>query len=247
MIVHDLRSPLTAIISSLTLLDDLLAEEPLDRPVMREVVSVASSSSESMLRLVESLLDIARLEQNRIALDLGAYRLRDVVDSASASVLSLALEAGITLETHLPDDLPPVWIDGEQIHRVVVNLLDNALRHTPARGQVLIHATRTPEGDAVCVSVCDSGPGIPPGERGAVFDKFAQLDHPVLRGHKGSGLGLTFCKLIIEAHGGRIWVDDDAALGGAAFHFTLSPAERRAQRTPTTPSDGHDLLQDAPV
>lgn len=243
MIVHDLRSPLTAIISSLTLLDDLLAEEPLNRLVMREVVSIASASGESMLRLVESLLDIARLEQNRIALDLGAYRLRDVVDSASASVLSLALEAGITLEINLPDDLPLVWVDGEQIHRVVVNLLDNALRHTPAQGYVSVHAEQMPGDDMVCVSVCDSGPGIPAGARGAIFDKFAQLDHPVLRGHKGTGLGLTFCKLVIEAHGGQIWVDDDAALGGAAFHFTLSPAERRTSRTPAALHGSHDLLQ----
>jgi PAS domain S-box-containing protein len=247
MIVHDLRSPLTAIISSLTLLDDLLAEESVDRLVMREVISIASASGETMLRLVESLLDIARLEQNRIALDLGAYRLRDVVDSAYASVLSLALEAGITIDTHLPDDLPPVWIDGEQIHRVLVNLLDNALRHTPAHGSVLVHAERMQGGDTVCVSVCDSGPGIPAGERGAIFDKFTQLDHPVLRGHKGSGLGLTFCKLVIEAHGGQIWVDDDAALGGAAFHFSLSPARRPAPRTPAALLDGHDMLQDTPA
>lgn len=226
MLVHDLRSPLTAIISGLTLLDDLLHEETIDRETLQEVVGIASVSSDSMLRLVESLLDIARLEQHHVALDLSVCRLRDLVDGAYAQVLSLALEAAIIIEINVSDDLPPVSIDITQIQRVLVNLLDNALRHTPYSGQVAIDAALTPEGDAVCVTVSDSGPGILPEGRAVIFEKFTQLDQAVLRGHKGSGLGLTFCKLVVEAHGGRIWVED-SALGGAAFRFTLPLADAR--------------------
>ena len=237
MIVHDLRSPLTAIISSLTLLDDLLSEESLDRETLQEVVSIASVSSESMLRLVESLLDIARLEQNRVALDLSVCRLRDVVDGAYTLVLSLALEAAITIETNVPDDLPPVSIDITQIQRVLVNLLDNALRHTPYGGKVAVEVERMPADNTLCVTVADSGPGIPPEGRAVVFEKFSQLDQTVLRGHKGSGLGLTFCKLVVEAHGGQIWVED-APLGGAAFRFTLPLAHGRSSHVQSTATNG---------
>lgn len=237
MIVHDLRSPLTAIISSLTLLNDLLEEDALDRETLAEVIGIARLSSDSMLRLVESLLDIARLEQNRVALDLSICHLQDVVDSAYTAVMSLALEAEIAIEVNLPDDLPPVWIDMAQIHRVLVNLLDNALRHTPYGGKVLIEAERLQDADAVCVSVSDSGPGIPVEARAAVFEKFSQLDKSAVRGHKGSGLGLTFCKLVVEAHGGEIWVDD-AALGGAAFRFTLPLADNRSRQTHPAASSG---------
>lgn len=239
MIVHDLRSPLTAIISSLTLLDDLLHEEALDRETLQEVVGIASVGSDSMLRLIESLLDIARLEQHRVALDLSVCHLRDVVDGATAQVLSLALEAAILVDADVPDDLPRVSIDIAQIQRVLVNLLDNALRHTPYSGQVAIDAALSPEGDAVCVTVSDSGPGIPLEGRTVIFEKFSQLDQSVTRGHKGSGLGLTFCKLVVEAHGGRIWVED-SALGGAAFRFTLPLADSRFSGAQPAPSGGSD-------
>lgn len=237
MIVHDLRSPLTAIISSLTLLNDLLEEDALDRETLAEVIGIARLSSDSMLRLVESLLDIARLEQNRVALDLSISHLQDVVDSAYTAVMSLALEAAIAIDVALPGDLPPVWIDIAQIQRVLVNLLDNALRHTPYGGRVLIEAERLQDADAVCVSVSDSGPGVPSEARAAVFEKFSQLDKSAVRGHKGSGLGLTFCKLVVEAHGGEIWVDD-AALGGAAFRFTLPLADNRSRQTHPAASSG---------
>lgn len=237
MIVHDLRSPLTSIINSLAMVDELLAQEQLDGDILREVIGIAAQSSQNMLRLVESLLDIARLEQRRVALNLSACPLQDVIDDACASVLSLAVDADIALDTDVAGDVPPVWIDQEQIQRVLVNLLDNALRHTPAGGRVRVEAAPLAGGEGVRVAVCDSGPGIPPEERGMVFEKFVQLDRPVLRGHKGSGLGLTFCKLAVEAHGGRIWVED-TALGGAAFCFTLPVADGgRAARNPTLQTD----------
>jgi signal transduction histidine kinase len=121
----------------------------------------------------------------------------------------------------VPGDLPPVWIDDEKIQRVLINLLDNALRHTPQDGQITVEAAHHAKEKMVTVRVVDTGPGIPAEARDRIFDKFVQLDpQRVLRGHKGTGLGLTFCRLVIEAHGGRIWVEDGAG-GGAAFCFTL--------------------------
>jgi PAS domain S-box-containing protein len=224
MIVHDLRNPITSIISSLTMLRDMLAVGDIDQNLFAEVIDIALSSGDSMLNLVQSLLDIARLEQDLVTLDCELAPLGAVVDAASAAVFSLVMAADIALTIALPDGLPPVWIDGEKIQRVLVNLLDNALRYTPVGGEIRIEAElRQAE---VLVRVSDTGPGIPPEARGHIFDKFTQLDRGPVRGHKGSGLGLTFCKLVVEGHGGNIWVEGRPA-GGALFCFTLPTAPGR--------------------
>lgn len=220
MIVHDLRNPITSITSSLAMLHDLMEEGETDKAVLGEVVAIAQSSAGYMFNLVQSILDVARLEQNSIVLDCEGKDLADAIDYAVQSVFSQALSANIELATQVPGDLPPVWIDMEKIQRVLVNLLDNAVRHTPQQGRVQVRAIYDHAGREVVVCVSDSGPGIPPDARARVFDKFTQLDRQALRGHKGSGLGLTFCKLTVEAHGGRIWVDE-ADTGGASFCFTL--------------------------
>lgn len=220
MIVHDLRNPLTSIISSLVMFEDLLAEDELDVDVLFEVLHVARNSTENVLSLVQSLLDISRMEQRTLPLDCAAHSLAEVVDVACASVLSLALGANITLRSRIPEDFPLVWFDEEKVHRILINLLDNALRHTPTGGEIQIKAALVPGERRALIRVVDTGPGIPPEARGRVFEKFAQLERGALRGHKGTGLGLTFCQLAVEAHGGRIWVED-GPVGGAAFCFTL--------------------------
>ncbi|MBN1680945.1 MAG: PAS domain-containing protein [Anaerolineae bacterium] len=225
MIVHDLRTPLTAIISSLNMLEEFLAEDEIDLALFGEIVQIAHNSSENMLHLVQSLLDVARIERDDVMLDCESYPLIDVVENAVKSMRSLALRADIDLVVTLPDNLPAVWIDEEKIERVLINLLDNALRFTPAGGQVTIEAVEGPEDSGVIVYVSDTGPGIPPEARELVFNKFTQLkNRPAGRGHKGAGLGLTFCKLAIEAHGGRIWIENRRERG-ALFCFVL----------PTTP------------
>jgi signal transduction histidine kinase len=103
---------------------------------------------------------------------------------------------------------------------VLSNLLDNALRHAPVRSQVRIEAEPHESRSFALVSVVDTGKGIPPDVRERIFEKFVQVPKSALRGHRGSGLGLTFCKLVIEAHGGQIWADTGPE-GGAAFRFTL--------------------------
>jgi NtrC-family two-component system sensor histidine kinase KinB len=221
MVVHDLRNPITSVIGGMSMLCDLINEIPIDKEALFEVVQIAQNSAENMLNLVQSLLDISRLEQSTVTMDCESLPVADSVERAAESVLGLALEAGITITTDIPNNLPPVWMDDEKIQRVLINLLDNALRHTPRGGQINIEASHRPKGKLVTVRVVDTGPGIPTEARSRIFDKFVQLDpQRVLRGHKGTGLGLTFCKLVIEAHKGHIWVEDGAG-GGAAFCFTL--------------------------
>ena len=218
MIIHDLRSPLTAIISSLNMLQDITVIQGEDAEIATEVIEVAQNSTQSMLSLVESLLDVAKLEQNAAFIECDSFSLPETVDSASATVLGLAMGADIDVQTQIPDDFPLLCIDHEKIRRVLINLLDNALRHTPLGGKITISAELI--NDWAVVRVTDTGPGIPPEVRTRIFDKFAQTEHKALRGHQGTGLGLTFCKMAVEAHGGHIWVEDGPE-GGAAFCFTL--------------------------
>ena len=220
MIVHDLRNPLTSISSSLSMLQDMLSETEIDFEAVAEVIQISQNSAENVLNLVQSLLDVARLEQNTLTLEYEERSLNETIDRAFASVLGLAMGTRVAMTTHIPADLPLVWIDAEKIRRVLINILDNALRHTPCDGQICVGAAFNAAENNVTVCVEDSGPGIPLEERTRIFDKFIQLDQRALRGHEGTGLGLTFCKLAVEAHGGRIWVQEGET-GGASFCFTL--------------------------
>lgn len=232
MIVHDLRNPITSINSSLSMLRDLLRDDRADPEFLVEVVNIASSSVDYMANLVQSILDVSRLEQNSVTLDCESFALADCVDYALKSILTQAMSANIKVTTDLQVDLPGVWIDEEIVKRVLVNLLDNAVRHTPQDGEVHLRARYAPALRMVITCVSDTGPGIPLDARARVFEKFTQLDHHAMRGYRGTGLGLAFCRLAVEAHGGRIWVEDGEA-GGAAFCFTL----------PVDPP-GIDLLDD---
>ncbi len=223
MVVHDLRNPITSVIGGMAMLHDLFTETPVDTEAGSEVIGIVQNSAEHMLNLVQSLLNISRLEQSTLVMDCESQPIADSIDRAAQSVASLALGVGIEIVVQVSDDLPPVWIDDEQILRVLINLLDNALRHTPSGGQIIIGADRQQDDldHVVRVRVEDTGPGIPPEERSRIFDKFVQLDpQRILRGHKGTGLGLAYCKLVVEAHNGHIWVQE-GAVGGAAFCFTL--------------------------
>jgi two-component system clock-associated histidine kinase SasA len=131
----------------------------------------------------------------------------------------IADSAQIVVRLDAPDDLPDIAIDAEKVERVMVNLIDNALRYTPQGGNVTMRIFSSASHQDV--QVIDSGPGIPGEFRERIFERFFQIKASARkRGTKGSGLGLTFCRLAVEAHRGRIWVDDGPD-GGAAFHFTL--------------------------
>ncbi len=220
MIVHDLRNPINSITSSLSMLHDLIHEDENDKALLLEVVSIAHSSADYMFNLVQSILDVSRLEENSLVLECESMALADCIDYAAQSIYSQTVAAKIHLTTDVSGDLPPVWIDDEKIRRVMVNLLDNAVRHTPQGGAVHVTVCFDAERDKVLTCIADTGPGIPVEARSRIFDKFFQLDQQAVHGHKGTGLGLTFCKLAIEAHGGDIWVED-ANTGGALFCFTL--------------------------
>jgi len=233
MIIHDLRSPLTGIIGGLHLLGRAI-ENPGSQ--VEILLDIATSSSRRMLELVNSLLDISQLEAGQMRLEIETRSLPDLFNRARERVAPLALEDDITLQVDLPPGLSQVAVDEDLVIRALVNLLDNAIKFSP-QGSIVrvganeVNATPTFEESAevtsqryISVSVTDTGTGIPEEYREKVFEKFSQIGEQESRRGRGSGLGLTFCKLVVEAHGGHIWVESQAGQG-STFIFTLPVAE----------------------
>ncbi len=221
-LVHDLRSPVGAVSSALKILGDSLSGND---EIARQSLDIADRSTRRVMNLIESLLEVSRMEAGGIELDLTALNLSEISASVVDELGPQAREAGIIIQDRITPDGPGVYADPEKISRVVFNLVDNALKFTPEGGQITL--TSKPHKDGlVCVEVSDSGPGIPVEFQEKIFDRFSQV--PGLRGRRrGSGIGLTFCRLAVEAHGGRIWVEPNPE-GGSVFRFTLPIAETSA-------------------
>lgn len=227
MIVHDLRNPITTLSSTVELIENRLPDDS-DPEVFRLTQSTHRGISD-MLDMVDSLMDVTRMEAGQLVVDAEAMRLPPLLERVVDHMQPLWMQKHITLRTEAPADLPPVWGDEEILRRVLVNLLDNALKFTPAGGQVVIQLATDPhpesgENPGICCSVEDTGPGIPGPYRAQIFDRFVRINVGGAQ-VRGTGLGLTFCKLAIEAHGGRIWVAG-AEHGGSRFVFTLPGVPR---------------------
>lgn len=224
LMVHDLRSPLASIINGLTTVNRLVNAEmsPVDVADTRQLMQSILTSANRLSRMVDSLLEIARLESREVKLDLAPVALRDMVDMAVTTLNSSIERHHIDLQIHIPHDLPRVRVDQEKVERVLINLLDNALRYTDEDSTVIVIAHIKRGTRQIQVSVADSGPGIPPQERQRIFEKFRRVPgQQPRRGHRGTGLGLALVRAVIEAHGGSIYVEDSGPLPGACFTFTL--------------------------
>jgi signal transduction histidine kinase len=214
--VHDLRNPLNNIFGAQELISDL---GPLTQE-QEQVLDVARDSTQRMLVLVNAILDISRLEGGRMPLDRKAFRLKAAAAGVLESQLPLAASKMIQLKEGIPAGLPPVFADRILIERVLQNLVGNALTFTPVGGGVWITARIDEEKESrLLVQVEDTGPGLPPGVHERLFQKFVTGKQV----GSGSGLGLAFCKMAVEAHGGRIWARNRPE-GGAIFLFTLPVA-----------------------
>lgn len=210
---HDLRTPLATMkVASTTLLHPTY---PLSDADSDELHSLIDVETDRLTRLVDNLLDMTRIDAGALELRRQPTTVGALVAGAVESLRSTLDDRDVALS--LPDDLPPIEVDQLLIRQVLTNLLDNAHRFAPV-GSVITVGART-RGDQVAISVADTGPGVPPGEREGVFDRFVRFD----RGGR-AGLGLTIAKTFAEAHGGRIWVEDVAG-GGARFVITVPVAE----------------------
>ncbi len=213
MIFHDLRSPLGNVISSLEVLRSSVPE---DDEAMQSVLSIALRSSRRLSRLVDSLLDLGQLESGQAVLHKESASLGALIAEAVEEIHPVAESRGHLLQFDLPRRLPVVEIDVDMVRRVLINLLDNAIKYTRSGGRITIAARH--EGDHVRISVSDTGPGIAPRDQQAIFEKFSRVRQEGRS--KGLGLGLAFCRLAVEAHGGQIWVESELGKG-ATFSFTL--------------------------
>ncbi|GIV98312.1 MAG: hypothetical protein KatS3mg057_2969 [Herpetosiphonaceae bacterium] len=217
MLVHDLRSPLTGVLNGLTMVRRGLAGEITD--MQRELLDIAANSGQAMLGMINTLLDISKMESGQMKLEREPTSLYEIVDAAIERVIASARNAEIEVRNELPAGLPLVEIDREKSVRVLQNLLDNAIKFTPAKGTVRILGVveQKDSGASVVISVQDTGPGIPEAYRRRIFEKFGQVEG---RKVKGTGLGLAFCRLAVESHGGEIWVDSQEGQG-STFSFRL--------------------------
>lgn len=222
MVYHDMRGPLGNVYSSLQALQTLLAGY--SNPNVQSLLEVASSSERQVRRMIDSLLDVQRLEAGQKLLSRKMVLLSSVIDNAVTQVQSMAEEKRIQLRFALADDLPMLYIDADMIGRVIINLLDNAIKYSFEDGLVTISTATS--GQEVYVRIKDTGPGIPAEAQSMIFDKFSRVKQRNMP--HGVGLGLAFCKLAVEAHGGRIWVRSDSQ-NGSTFTFAL-PIEAPATR-----------------
>ena len=175
------------------------------------------ANGKHLLRLINEVLDLAKIEAGRMELALRDYSVAEIVASVRASLRSLAVDKGLTFETDVPDDLPPARGDGGRLTQCLMNLAGNALKFTRSGG-VRIGVAR--HGEELIYRVSDTGIGIPPEELQNVFAEFRQVDATVTRQFGGTGLGLSISKKFIEMHGGRIWVESKVG-EGSTFYFSV--------------------------
>lgn len=218
MIYHDLRSPLANVVSSLDVVASMAAPE--DDPALKPLLEIAMRSTERIQRLTNSLLDINRLEAGQAIVDVNPTDPIALMGDVAEAVRPIAKNKDQALELDVPEEMPAVLVDGDMIRRVLSNLLENAVKFAPAGGKISAGIQR--QGDWIHVWVADDGPGIPASEQEAIFDKYTRLH--AKEGPKGIGLGLAYCRLAVEGHGGRIWVESDPG-EGSRFTFTLPIAK----------------------
>jgi signal transduction histidine kinase len=212
---HELRTPMNAILGfTEMLLDSLYGDLPAD---VREPLTDIQTNGRHLLRLINEVLDLSKIEAGRMELVMDDYPVDQVVDSVRASLRSLAAEKGLDFVTRVPPDLPLVYGDGRRIVQCLLNLAGNALKFT-RKGRVEISVEL--QGDSVLYRVSDTGIGIPRKELDNVFAEFRQVDATVAREFGGTGLGLSITKKFVELHGGRIGVESELGQG-STFWFSV--------------------------
>jgi PAS domain S-box-containing protein len=212
IVSHDLRNPLSVIDMCAATLTEKLPPGDADA---RDLVATIESSTEWMNRLIEDLLDVARMEAGRLRLDREPHDLLLVLSDAVMRVEPLIREKSITLREEFPEHLPQAYVDARRIVQVVENLVSNAVKHTSAGGEICVRAES--QAGEVRIAVRDTGSGIPPENLPHLFDRFWQA-RGARRG--GAGLGLSIAKGIVESHGGRIWVESVVG-AGSTFTFAI--------------------------
>ena len=241
LVSHELRSPLTVIIGAInTALGEWTRLSPQE---MRQLLQDASVEAESLSHLLGNLIELSRAQANRLLLYIEPVSLEKIAQKVVTKVKHQYPSAHQFM-INMPRRLPPVRADELRLERILYNLLENSVKYSPKGGEILISAKRDRDNDCLIVRVTDHGIGISPKDQARLFQPFRQIGQPGIGPCNGSGLGLLVCRRLVEAHGGRIWVESETGLG-STFSFALpvvpqhAPAEREgAKRPPQKPFKG---------
>ncbi len=212
---HELRTPMNAILGfTEMILDDVYGEVPAE---VRSPLEDVQTCGRQLLRLINDVLDLSKIEAGRLELGVGEYSVQEIVEVVHASLKSLALEKGLAFTAGVSPDIPPAWGDGRRITQCLMNLAGNALKFT-RQGRVDIEVRL--DGEWLVYRVSDTGIGIPKDEVENIFAEFRQVDTTITREYGGTGLGLSITKRLVEMHGGRIGVESELGKG-SSFFFTV--------------------------
>ena len=216
--IHDLKNPLTSVIAGVSV---ALNDKRADRELKDGALQVALRSAKNQSALIDTLLDIDRIENRELELRRERISVGRLLDGCVEEASVAAQSAGIRVENLSPASEEDVSADEQILRRVLVNLLQNALKYTPREGAVGVRASRTASG--VEFEVVDSGPGVPAETLGKIFDKFFRVEGRDQSRRRGVGLGLYFCRLAVEAHGGKIRAENVPG-GGLNVRFSIPQA-----------------------
>jgi PAS domain S-box-containing protein len=221
IVSHELRTPLTSIRGSI----QLVVGEPgsVPDPEHRNLLQIALNNCERLVRIINDILDVSKIESGNLALDKKAVNVAELIRQSVDVVASPARHADVKVDVKLPADLRPVMVDQDRIVQALVNLLSNAVKFAPSGSTITIAAMSSEQ--TVTVSVTDEGEGIAPQNLNRLFRKFQQVDSSSSRRKGGTGLGLAITKALVEQHGGRIFVDSELHKG-TRFSITLPVATR---------------------
>jgi two-component system phosphate regulon sensor histidine kinase PhoR len=215
---HEFKTPLTAIQG---FAETLLGGALDDTANRARFVEIIRDHARRLARLTDDLLKLSRIEAGKMELELRPIRVQALVNGCVETARFKAEAKGLRIDVHLPDGIPPVRGDGAQLGEVLQNLLDNALQYTLPGGQIDVSASAN--GQGITFTVADTGIGIPESELERIFERFYRVDAARSREAGGTGLGLAIARHIVDAHGGRLWVE--SAVGqGSRFHFRIAAA-----------------------
>jgi two-component system phosphate regulon sensor histidine kinase PhoR len=218
---HELRTPLTSIKGYASI---LMTGKVGDIPKeVKERLEKINKHSDSLVTLINELLDISRIESGKVDMKFQAENIKDIVDTVADLLAPQLKQKELELSLNLPAGLPGVYVDIRQIERVFINLVGNAIKFTPEKGKITIRAKDID--DKIQIDIEDTGTGIAQSDLEKIFDEFYRVDNIVNQSLKGSGLGLTLVKYIVEAHKGKVWVKSQLGKG-SIFSFTLPKAKK---------------------
>lgn len=227
MISHDLRGPLSTIKGLSSAL--LMEQESIDMATVMEYVNSIDEEADRMAELVNNLLEMSRLEARAMPMAPEMCHLADIAAESVKRIERSRIGGAHKITVNVPTELPEIYADYDEIGRVLGNILSNAIKYSPEGSEIVVRSYRDPKDSHMIVTeVKDQGVGIPDSEMDKLFTKFYRVTSQQGRSRPGSGLGLAICKAIVEAHGGRVWVESKLG-AGSSFYFSLPTAAKGAE------------------